>query len=139
MDCALIEEHLIGYHFATLTDGEREGVEAHLVACGACLRNYLALKAEIDRGSAPAHGPSEAVRLRLRATVAERFRPSAARRVGRFFSRPVPLYKGLAIAALGAAAAVFAPALVHALHPENAHAAERVDTARPVAQSLTIY
>jgi anti-sigma factor RsiW len=139
MDCALIQEHLIGYHFAALSEEERQSVEAHLVACSACLREYLALKAEVDRGSRPAEGPSEAVRLKLRAAVEARFRPSAAKRFRRYLSRPVPLYKGIAIAALGAAAAAFAPALLHALHPETAHAAERVDTARPVAQSLTIY
>jgi anti-sigma factor RsiW len=140
MDCTLIQGHLIGYHFATVSDDERAEVEGHLVTCTACLRTYLALKAHIDRGSTDDEAPSEAARLRLRAAVEARFRPTPARRVGRWFSRPVPLYQSLAVAAAVLLAAALAPSLARAVHPEpTARAAERVDSARASAESLTIY
>ena len=69
-----------------------------------------------------------------------RFRPTPARRVGRLLSRPFPLYQGLAVAAIVALAAAFGPSLARALHPAPlAHASERVDTARPSPESLTLY
>ena len=146
MDCSLIQANLIGYHFATASDDERGQVEAHLVACTTCLRTYLALKAHIDGAGHEANRgtivelPSEAARLRLRAAVQARFRPTLARRLGRSFSRPIPLYQGLAVAAAVALAAMLGPTIAHAVHPApEAHAAERVDSARPSAESLTIY
>jgi anti-sigma factor RsiW len=140
MDCTLIQGHLIGYHFATVTDDERADVEAHLVACTECLRTYLALKAHVDRGTLDDEVPSEAARLRLRAAVEARFRPTPARRLGRVFTRPVPLYQGLAVAAVVLLAAALGPSIAHAVHPgPAAHAAERVDSARASAESLTIY
>jgi hypothetical protein len=139
MDCALIQGHLIGYQFATLADADRESVETHLLSCGACLRTYLALKARIDRGARSAEGPSEAARVRLRAAVEARYQVTAARRFRRWLSRPVPLYQGLAVAALVAIAATLAPPLARTLRSTGARPAERVDTARPAAQSLTIY
>jgi anti-sigma factor RsiW len=140
MDCTLIQGHLIGYHFATVSDDERAEVERHLVTCTACLRTYLALKAHIDRGSSDDEAPSEAARLRLRAAVEVRFRPTPARRVGRWFSRPIPLYQSLAVAAAVVLATALGPTVAHAIRPgPAAHAAERVDSARPAAESLTIY
>jgi anti-sigma factor RsiW len=138
MDCALIQDRIVGYQFATLDEADREAVAAHLVGCGACLRTYLALKAHVDRG-ASYEGPSEAARLRLRSAVQARFRATPARRALRWLSRPVPLYQGLAVAALVAVVAAFGPALAHVLRAHAARPAERVDTTRPAAQSLTIY
>jgi hypothetical protein len=140
MDCTLIQGHLIGYHFATVSDVERAEVEGHLLVCTACLRTYLALKAHIDRGSRDDEVPSEAARLRLRAAVQARFRPTPARRVGRWFARPIPLYQGLAVAAAVVLATALGPTVAHAIHPGPvARSAERVDSARPAAESLTIY
>jgi anti-sigma factor RsiW len=140
MDCTLIQGHLIGYHFATVSDDERAEVEGHLLACTACLRTYLALKTHVDRGTIDDEVPSEAARLRLRAAVQARFRPTPARRVGRWFTRPVPLYQSLAVAAAVLLATALGPTVAHAIHPgPEAHAAERVDSARPSAESLTIY
>jgi anti-sigma factor RsiW len=139
MDCALIEGRLIEYQFATLEDADREAVEAHLVACTRCLRAYLALKAHVDRTTRAGEVPSEVARARLRAAVEERFRPTAARRLRRWLSRPVPLYQGLAVAAVVAVFAALAPAAARSLRTAGARPAERVDTARPAAQSLTIY
>lgn len=139
MDCALIQGRLIEYQFATLEDADREDVEAHLLACKACLRTYLALKAHVDRGSGAGEVPGEAARLRLRAAVVARFRSTATRRLRRWLSRPVPLYQGLAVAALVAAAVALAPTIARSLHSAGARPAEQVDTARPAAESLTIY
>ncbi|HEY8087674.1 MAG TPA: hypothetical protein VIF09_07515 [Polyangiaceae bacterium] len=140
MDCTLIQGHLIGYHFATASDAERGEVEGHLVECQACLRTYLALKAHVDRGGTDDDAPTDAARVRLRAAVQARFRPTATRRVRRWLTRPVPFYQGLAVAAAVLLAAAVAPAVIRALEPvPSAHFAERVDSARPTAQSLTIY
>jgi hypothetical protein len=139
MDCALIQGRLIEYQFAALEDADRENVEAHLLACKDCLRTYLALKAHWDRGSSAGEAPSEAARLRLRAAVEARFRSTATRRLRRWLSRPVPLYQGLAVAALVAAAVALAPTLARSFRSTGARPAEQVDTTRPAAESLTIY
>jgi anti-sigma factor RsiW len=139
MDCALIQGKLIEYQFAALEDGDREGVEAHLLGCTSCLRTYLALKAQVDRGSGGGEGPSEAARVRLRAAVEARFRSTPGRRLRRWLSRPVPLYQGLAVAAVVAAASALAPSIAHSFRSSGARPAEQVDTARPAAESLTIY
>jgi anti-sigma factor RsiW len=140
MDCSLIQERLIGYHFAAVSDGERGAVEEHLVECKECLRTYLALKAHVDRGTSDDDAPSEAARKRLRAAVEARFRPTPARRVRRLLTRPIPLYQGLAVAAALLVAAALGPTVARVVRPgPAAHVAERVDTARPSAESLTIY
>ena len=139
MDCALIQGKLIEYQFAALEDADCENVEAHLLACKDCLRTYLALKAHVDRGSGAGEVPSEAARLRLRAAVEARFRSTATRRLRRWLSRPVPLYQGLAVAALVAAAVALVPTLARSFRSTGARPAEQVDTTRPAAESLTIY
>jgi anti-sigma factor RsiW len=140
VDCQLIQRDLIGYHLGTVSDGEREAVETHLVGCASCLRTYMALKAHGDRAAHGDEGPSEAARVKLRAAVEARFRPTAARRVGRWLKRPVPLYQGLTVAVVLALAAALAPPLARALqHPSAAQDSQRVDSARPAAESLTIY
>jgi hypothetical protein len=140
MDCTLIQTDLIGYHFATLGDDERRVIEEHLVACSGCLRTYLALKAHVDGAAHQGEGPSEAARLRLRAAVEARFKPTVARRWRRWLTRPVPLYQGVAVATLVVVATLALPTLMHALQGGgDTRSAERVDTARPTTRSLTIY
>jgi anti-sigma factor RsiW len=140
MDCPLIQADLIAYHFGVLPDGERRRVEEHLVACSACLRTYLSLKAHVDRGARGDEQPSERARLALRAAVEQRFRPTRGRRLRRMLTRPVPLYQGLAAIAVVAVSLALAPALARALrHDAGARPAERVDTNRPAAESLSIY
>lgn len=140
MDCSLIQGDLIAYHFATASRGECQRVEAHLVACQACLRSYLALKAHVDRTGRPPEQPSEASRLKLRAAVERRFRPSPARRVGRWLARPVPLYQSVALAAVVVLGVALGPAVSHRLSRAHAHeSSERVDTSRTTAQSTSIY
>jgi len=139
MDCAVTHGALVAYHFATLPDPERAAVEEHLLSCGSCARKYVALRAHVDRGGADA-GPSEAVRMRLRAAVEARFRPRVARRARRWLTRPVPRYQGLAMVAVVAVLATLAPAVARVVRPgAPLHDAERVDTARATAESWTIY
>jgi anti-sigma factor RsiW len=139
MDCALIEGHLIAYELATLPDGERAAVEAHLIECRACLRTYLGLKAHVDHAARAGGGPSDAAYRRLRAAVGARFRPTPLRRIRRWLSQPVPLYRGLAIVAVVAVAVAVGPSIARALRPAGVRPAEQVDSVRPFAQSRTIY
>jgi len=142
MDCSLIQGDLIAYHFAAASEDERERVEAHLLACQACLRSYLALKAHVDQTGKPPVLPGEASRLKLRAAVAKRFRPTPARRVGRWLARPVPLYQSLALAAAVVLGVALGPGLAHRLSRSSSpwhDASERVDTSRTIAESTSIY
>jgi anti-sigma factor RsiW len=139
MDCSLIQGDLIAYHFAAASEEERQRVEAHLVACQACLRSYLALKAHVDRTGKPPELPSEASRLKLRAAVERRFRPSLARRAGHWLARPVPLYQSVALAAAVVLGVALGPTLARQLPRSHAHdTSERVDTSRTTAESTTI-
>jgi len=138
MDCALNQDNLIAYHFATIEDPDRESVEAHLLECTACLRTYLALKAHVDRGRGE-EAPSDETRLKLRAAVQQRFRPTPARRARRWLTRPVPLYQGLAVAAAAVLVAAFGPQIAQRLDDGRALHSERVDTSRTVTESLSIY
>jgi len=144
MDCSLIQGDLIAYHFAAASEEEVQRVEAHLVGCQACLRSYLALKAHVDRTGKPPEQPSEASRLKLRAAVERRFRPSPVRRVGRWLARPVPLYQSVALAAVVMLGVAFGPTLAHQLpqlSQSRSHAhdtSERVDTSRTTAESTII-
>src|SRR5262249_46750563 len=108
MDCSLTQDNLFAYHFATLNDEQREAVEAHLLGCTACLRTYLALKAHMDRAGAQEQ-PSEQVRLKLRNAVEHRFAPTRARRLRRWFTRPIPRYQSLALAAVVMIFVMFVP------------------------------
>jgi anti-sigma factor RsiW len=142
MDCSLIQGDLIAYHFAAASEEERQRVESHLVGCQACLRSYLALKAHVDRTGKPPEQPSAASRLKLRAAVERRFRPSPVRRVIRLLASPVPLYQSVALAAVVVLGVAFGPALAHQLPPlSRTHThdtSSRVDTSRTTAESTTL-
>lgn len=85
MTCERIEPALTGYHFATLDDGERRAVEAHLPGCPACVRVFVELKRSIELAEeAPA--PSPALRARLRESVARELGLAPTRR--RWWERP---------------------------------------------------
>jgi len=137
MDCAGVGEHLVAYHLASVAEAEREAVEAHLVGCSACLRTYLALKRAADR--AGLERPSDALRARLRSEVAatfakRRFRPNLA-----VFARKIPLYQGVALAALAAAIALVAPNVIARVHRPTVSGTPAIDTTRTRAESLHIY
>jgi hypothetical protein len=149
MDCARID--LIAYHIDAAPPEDREGVEGHLLACTSGLKEYLALKrcsgSLVRQPPRPAPGddaasterPSRELRDRLRRDVARAFVPRGFSRAARWLALPVPLYQSLA----ATAAVLFAAALTAgALHGASGVAkgeAVRVDTARPSAESLSIY
>ena len=162
MNCADIDNALIDYHFAQGKAEALEEVYAHLLDCHSCSRRYLELKRAIDSGAALGARPSPLVRARLRKLVRAEFRPSLVQRTRLWLGRPVPRYQ-VAMAAsmllLVAAGAVLglrgqgesgAPLLVNQLRPTERRSMgriaqalhrdyEQVDTARPMAVSLTYY
>ncbi len=69
MTCDSIQDELIGYQFATLDASTRTRVEAHLICCASCVREFVQLKRDIEQ---PAAGPlpSKESRTRLREEIA---------------------------------------------------------------------
>ena len=144
MDCTLIEDRLVAYHLATVDDEERLTIDAHLLGCTDCLRVYLRLKHDLERGTRIK--PSAALRARLRDDVERLVRPTGLARVQMFLRRPIPLYQGFAAAA--AIAIVVAAALVLPAKSTTATATapairegatQRIDTARESSESLSLY
>jgi hypothetical protein len=136
MDCAGVAGHLVGYLFqvATVSDEERDAIDAHLLGCKACLESYFALKRAAEKG--PLERPSSKVKHRLRAEVAAAFPPKA-----RLLARRIPLYQGLFAAAAAAAIALVVPTLLHRgdRGSDVREGAAQVDSARPRAESFQIY
>lgn len=66
MDCELIHIELVPYHFGGIDDEARTRVEAHLLACPACLKDFLALKRSIEAREAR---PTAMAKARLRKAV----------------------------------------------------------------------
>jgi hypothetical protein len=135
----MTQEALVAYHFGTTTSAEREAVDAHILGCQACLRAYLRVKHHIEHGRSVEARPRAAVRDRIRADVAAIVRPSGPARVRRLLRRPIPLYQGLAVAAVAAGVAISLPSLFDALTSRPPQTAARIDTSRAVAESLTTY
>lgn len=140
MDCAGVATHLVTYHFAAsdLADEERDAIDAHLLECKSCLETYLSLKRAAEKR--PVERPSPAARARLRAEVAATFAPEREKRV-MFLVRRIPLYQGIAAAAVAAALALVLPGLLRGdgRAPSPRDRGTEIDTARPRAASLTIY
>jgi len=67
MDCKVIKPDLIRYHFGVIEDDARGDVEKHLTECSDCLRDFIALKREMETSDAK---PSPAAKDRLRQAVA---------------------------------------------------------------------
>lgn len=139
MDCAGVASHLVAYHFAAVSEDERDTIDAHLVACTACLRTYLALKRAAD--ARPAEKPSPEAKAKLRAEVARAFPPKKKKApASALFARRIPLYQGIAFAAIAAAIALVAPSVVRSVsRPPIDDGAAEVDTSRSRAESLQIY
>ncbi len=133
MECIVVEEALIGFQLGSISDGERAGIEGHLVGCKACLESFFAVKRAHERGlpgePAPAR-PSLKAREKLRAEFEKRALAAAAR-------RKALAWGGLAAAA--AAAAVALTLLFRAPAPPVASQTPEVDTARPVTAALEVY
>jgi anti-sigma factor RsiW len=48
VDCARVDEELIGFQLAALDGATRAAVEAHLTGCARCVSSFLALKRAMD-------------------------------------------------------------------------------------------
>lgn len=144
MDCTGVASHLVAYHFATVSDEERDAVDAHLLGCTTCLASYLALKRATDKS--PLERPAASVKARLRAEVAAAFParadltpPVRAARVT-LLARRIPLYQGIAAAAVAAAIALALPTLLRQQRQRDVpEGAAQIDSARPRAESFQIY
>lgn len=137
MDCTAVAENLIAYQVGSIADDEREAIEAHLVGCRACLEAYLAVKRAADR--AVFDRPRPEVKEKLRAEVVKMFPPKPKARPVRFFGRRIPLYQGVALAAVAAAIAAVLPRVTERLTHRTSEPAPIVDTSRTRAESLSIY
>ncbi|NOK08166.1 anti-sigma factor family protein [Corallococcus exercitus] len=100
MSCHTVSPELVAYHFGTLDLEARKAVEDHLPDCGRCLREYIALKRDLET-SEEGPLPSPRARERLRLAVAREVRPQATTRTWSRWERPLAL--GGALAALAAA------------------------------------
>ena len=149
MDCVEVASRLVAYHFATLDEGERDAVEAHILECRACLSSYFALKRARD-GIRSSSKPSAHARMRLREAVALEFAAAKASRVeapagalaslSAFLARPIPVYQGALAAALAAALIIVLPRLVGGGPTASVgDGSPDIDSARPRASSLEIY
>ena len=66
MDCEVIQRDLAAYHFGGIEDDARRQVEEHLLACPRCLRDFLAIKREVETSPSL---PSSRAKERLRKAV----------------------------------------------------------------------
>jgi len=138
MDCTGVASHLVAYHFATVSDEERDAIDAHLLGCTTCLASYLALKRATDKS--PLERPAASVKARLRAEVAATFPTRAATARVTLLARRIPLYQGLFAAAVAAAIALAVPTLLREQRQRDVpEGAARIDSARPRAESFQIY
>jgi anti-sigma factor RsiW len=101
MSCDKVEPELVAYHFGTIGPEARQAVEDHLPGCVKCLREFIALKRDMET-SEEEPPPSQQARARLRLAVARELRVRAPARSWRWWERPL---------ALGGAVAVLAGAL----------------------------
>jgi hypothetical protein len=139
MDGHVSDEVLLTYYLGASDAPERERVDAHLAACGGCLRAFFDLKHHVEHPAELLPRPSAATREKLRANVAAAFRPTVRARLRRALRRPIPLYQGLAAALLAVVLAVTVPSLRGRSRHVAPPSGERVDTARLSPESLTIY
>jgi anti-sigma factor RsiW len=102
MSCDKVEPELVAYHFGTIGPEARKAVEEHLPSCVNCLREFIALKRDMET-SEEEPPPSQEARERLRLAVARELRVRAPSRSWRWWERPL---------ALGGALAVLAGAIV---------------------------
>jgi hypothetical protein len=69
VDCARVDDELIGFQLAALEGATRAAVETHLTGCSRCVSSFLALKRAMD-ASEDATAPSQMTRARVRAEAA---------------------------------------------------------------------
>jgi anti-sigma factor RsiW len=139
MDCRMISGELFAYALGTSSEEDRDGIDAHLLTCTSCLRAYLRLKNHVERGASSSARPSELTRRRVRADIAAIVRPRGTARVKQWLRRPIPLYQGLAVAAVAAGIALGLPQAMTALEKRPAETTARIDTSKPMPQALAVY
>lgn len=144
MDCTAVAENLVAYHVGAIEDADREAIEEHLVGCRTCLETYMAIKRAADRAHHERPRPEVRDRLRMEVLAAfprksDRERPAAKPAKVAFFRRRIPLYQGVALAAIAAAITLVTPSVLKRVQRSNAPPAPLVDTSRTHAESLTIY
>ena len=94
MTCDDLRAELIAYHFGTVAPELRDAVEAHLAACAACVREFIAVKRALETSVDEA--PSPAARARIRRSIANELRAPAP--AWRWWERPLAF--GVATAAV---------------------------------------
>lgn len=112
MDCNVSQRELVPFHFGTLEPAARAALEAHLLGCAACLKDYLTLKRDIETG-ATAPAPRAFARDRLRQAVAQELERRNPSRAWRWWERPLAAAfagSGLAFAMLAVHLMTAAPA-----------------------------
>jgi anti-sigma factor RsiW len=139
MDCGMIQGELFAYALGTSSEEDRERIDEHLVSCTSCLRGYLRLKRHVERGAFRETRPSDETRRRVRDDVAAIVRPRGAARVRQWLRKPIPLYQGLAVAAVAAGVAIGLPQAVASIGRKAPETTAHVDMSRPVPQALAIY
>lgn len=147
MDCARVDEELVGFQLAALDGATRAAVEAHLAGCARCVSSFLAVKRAID-ASEDTSAPSQMVRARIR-REAEQQLAAPAKSPTRSETRP---RRARWVIATAAAAMLIAPLVYLAKRtpptptvsaPENvvpgvipASTNKTVDTARTTPENL---
>jgi anti-sigma factor RsiW len=136
VDCARVDEELIGFQLAALDGATRAAVEAHLTGCARCVSSFLALKRAMD-ASEDALAPSQMTRARIRAEAAKLTATNAP--------RPRARRATWALAATAAAALIVAPIVYVATRAHAPRSARgfppaatdnTVDTARTTPENL---
>jgi anti-sigma factor RsiW len=79
----------VSYHFATISEEQRDDVEAHLVECSECLRAFLSVKRAIETGQAGPM-PSAVSRQRLRSDIQSELR-KRHERPWKWWERPLAM------------------------------------------------
>jgi anti-sigma factor RsiW len=130
MSCDMVKPELIAYHFGAIGPEAREAVEEHLPGCGSCLREFIALKRDIETGEGEPR-PSQAARERLRLAVARELHVRPPARSWRWWERPLALSGSLAVLA-GALLMTYSASVREAVAPRTLHQLER-DAAGPAS------
>ena len=97
MKCTQIEAELMAYHFGVIAPEVRDDLEAHLLDCPSCLRQFIALKREVETAELDER-PSKRARQRLRSAVAQAVGAEPVIRPWSWWERPLALgFAGAAV------------------------------------------
>jgi anti-sigma factor RsiW len=123
MNCQDCQGHLIDHVHDELEGELRTAVALHLASCPNCALESCRLRADVEGITRAFEAtPSPAARDRLAARVARAFSPPWYRRLAAFLSRPVPIYRAVAAAAIPIAAWMASDSFVPGADDEAASA-----------------